>query len=115
MHIPHGQSVAYESGQRHEIELVLTALHDADIPATDVCYSDTGEAPMPGQTPFTLWLVLVPTGVLSAARAVIAPLPVSRADPAVPLVASAPADHTLVVLTCVVALALLLIIIFARG
>ncbi|MBK9376525.1 MAG: hypothetical protein IPN03_23110 [Holophagales bacterium] len=54
---------------------MLTALSDAGIPATDVYYSDTGEAPTPGQTSFTLWLVLVPTEVLSAARSVIAPLP----------------------------------------
>ena len=115
MHIPQGQSVAYESAQRHEIELVLTALTDAGIPATDVYYSDTGEAPTPGQTSFTLWLVLVPTEVLSAARSVIAPLPVTREDPPGPPVASAPARHTLVVLTCVVALMLLLVIVFARG
>jgi hypothetical protein len=115
MHIPQGHSVAYESGQRHEVELVLTALHGAGIPAADVYYSDTGEAPTPGQTSFALWLVLVPTEVLSAARSVIAPLPVSCTDLPVPPIASAPAHHALVALACVAALVLLLVIIFARG
>ena len=115
MHIPHGQSIAYESGQRHEVELVLTALHDAGIPAADVYYSDTGEAPTPGQTSFTLWLVLVPAEVLSAARSVIAPLPVSSKDLPVPPVSLAPTRYAPVVLTFVAALVLLLVIIFARG
>ena len=39
MHIPQGQSVAYESGQRHEVELVLAGLDDAAIPAVDVYVS----------------------------------------------------------------------------
>lgn len=109
MHIPQGQSVAYESGQRHEVELVLAALRDAAIPAVDVYYSDTGEAPTPGQTSFTLWLILVPTEVLPAARSVIAPLPVSRTDaPAAP-VAPASVRAALVVLAIVAAFLLLLV------
>ena len=114
MHIPHGQSVAYESGQRHEVELVLAALHDAAIPATDVYYSDTGEAPTPGQTSFTLWLVLVPTDVLSAARAVIAPLPVSRTDTPVAPVAPASVRAALIVLPIVAAFLLFLAFFLAR-
>jgi len=114
MHIPHGQSVAYESGQRHEVELVLAALHNAAIPATDVYYSDTGEAPTPGQTSFTLWLVLVPTDVLSAARAVITPLPVSRADTPVAPVAPASVRAALIVLAIVAAFLLFLAFFLAR-
>ena len=114
MRIPHGQSVAFESGQRHEIELVLTALHDASIPAADVYYSDTGEAPAPGQTSFALWLVLVPTEVLPTALSVIAPLPVpSTAQPTAP-VSLPPTRRALVVFTCLAALVLLLVIIYAR-
>lgn len=115
MRLPHGQSVAYESGQRHEIELVLAALHDAAIPATAVYYSDTGEAPTPGQTSFTLWLVLVPTEVLPAARAVIAPLPVSRTDTPVAPVAPASVRVALFVLALVAAFLLLLVSVLARA
>ena len=115
MHIPPGQSVAYESGQRHEVELVLAALHDADLPATDVYYSDTGEAPTPGQTSYTLWLVLVPTESLSAARSVIAPLPVSRTDAPVAAFAPASARAALVVLAFVAAFLLLLALFLARA
>ncbi len=115
MRIPQGQSVAYESGQRHEVELVLTALHDAAIPAADVYYSDTGEAPTPGQTSFTLWLVLVPNEVLSAARSVIAPLPVSRTDTPVAPVTPAPARTALLVFAFVAALVFLLAFILARA
>ena len=114
MFIPHGQSVAYESGQRHEVELVLAALRDADIPATDVYYSDTGEAPTPGQTSFTLWLVLVPTEDLSAARSVIAPLPVSRADAPAPPVAPGSARPAVVVLAIVAAFLALLVLFLTR-
>jgi len=114
MHIPQGQSVAYESGQRHEVELVLAALHDAAIPATDVYYSDTGEAPTPGQTSFTLWLVLVPTEVLSAARSAIAPLPVSRTDIQAPPVAPDSARASLLALALAAAFVLLLVLFLAR-
>ncbi len=114
MHIPQGQSVAYESGQRHEVELVLAALHDAAIPATDVYYSDTGEAPTPGQTSFTLWLVLVPTEVLSAARSAIAPLPVSRTDTQAPPVAPDSARASLLALALAAAFVLLLVLFLAR-
>jgi hypothetical protein len=114
MHIPQGQSVAYESGQRHEVELVLAALHDAAIPATDVYYSDTGEAPTPGQTSFTLWLVLVPTEVLAAARSAIAPLPVSRTATQVPPVAPDSARAAYFALALAAAFVLLLVLFLAR-
>ena len=115
MQIPHGRSVAYESGQRHEIELVLAALHDAAIPTTAVYYSDTGEAPTPGQTSFTLWLVLVPTEALSPARSVIAPLPVSRTDAPVAPVGPASVRAAFVVLAIVAAFLFLLVLFLARG
>ena len=115
MQLPQRQSVAYESGQRHEVELVLSALHDAAIPAVDVYYSDTGEAPTPGQTSFTLWLILVPTEALAAARSVLAPLPVSRTDTPVAPVAPASARPALVVVALVAVFLLLLVSFLARA
>ncbi len=115
MRIPQGQSVAYESGQRHEVELVLAGLDDAAIPAVDVYYSDTGEAPTPGQTSFTLWLILVPTEVLPAARSVIATLPVSRTDTPVAPVAPESVRAVLIVLAIVAAFLLLLVSSLARA
>ena len=94
---------------------MLAALHDAAIPATDVYYSDTGEAPTPGQTSFILWLVLVPTETLSAARSVIAPLPVSCTDAPVAPVAPASVRTAHIVVAIVAAFLLLLVSFLARA
>jgi hypothetical protein len=76
-------SIAFESRFRHEVEMVLEALHEGGVPAADVGQTNLGVVqvfPDGDQTAEAFWYVIVPQEQLAVALKVIESLPVSRRE-----------------------------------